>query len=228
MKKKIRSLIISDIHIGVKYNNAKALLELLDKYEFENLFLVGDIIDMTSMMRRAFWKKAYWKLIKKLVKLSEDVRIVYITGNHDHLLRSFTPFKTGICEVVDEFTYGDTLLIHGDKFDRLMYKRRYLYWLGDIGYNLVIWCDKWCCLGGRLSKKAKRIVKKASNYLNDFYTLAVKYTQKRDCKRIICGHTHHQERRNIEGIEYLNCGDFRESTDYIVEDYDGNFTLMGK
>ena len=64
---KVKSLFISDLHIGVKHNNVKALLEILDDYEFENLFLVGDIIDMTKIARKPRWKKSYGKFFKKLM-----------------------------------------------------------------------------------------------------------------------------------------------------------------
>lgn len=223
---KIKSIFISDTHIGVRHNNVKKLIEVLDMYDFENLFLIGDIIDMTALRKRMFWKKQYGYFIKKLIKLSEKVNIVYITGNHDYYLREFTPFEFSLCKVVDEYIYGDMLLIHGDKFDTLINKRKYLYMFGDYGYNLVIRLDKMFNFQGCLSKRAKRIAKQASNYLNDFYKTAEKYTLSKDCKKIICGHVHIQEYREMN-VEYYNCGDFRESSTYIIENLDGTLELRG-
>lgn len=224
---KIKSLFISDTHIGVKYNNTKKLLDILESYDFKNLFLVGDIIDMTAMKHGVFWKKHYGQLIKKLIKLSETTNIIYITGNHDFYLREFTPFEFSSCKIVDEYIYGDTLVIHGDKFDTLISKRKYLYMFGDYGYNLVIRLDRIFNFEGGLSKRAKKIAKRASNYFNDFYKTAEKYTILKKCKRIICGHIHIQEYRPM-AVEYYNCGDFRESSTYIIENLDGTFELKEK
>ena len=222
---KVKSLFVSDLHIGVKHNNIKSFLQILDEYEFENLFLVGDIIDMTKIAKKPRWKKSYGKLFKKLIDLSQATNIVYITGNHDHILREFTPFNMGGFEIVDEYTYKDILLIHGDKFDRLVHNRKWLYAFGSLGYDLVIWIDETFNLKGVLSKEAKRITKKSSNYLNDFYETARRYTKLKNCSKVICGHTHMQEYRKIKDITYYNCGDFRESSTYIIEDLNGNIEL---
>ena len=222
---KIKSLFLSDLHMGVKHNNVKTAIGLLDMYEFENLFLLGDIIDMTSLKRRAHWKKSYGDFIKKLISLSKTTNIVYLTGNHDYYLREFTPFCCGVCDVRDEYIYKGRLLIHGDKFDTLIYKRRYLYALGDFGYNFVIWLDKFLKFNGVLSKSAKRWVKATCNYLDDFYGTAAKYTKSKDCHTVICGHTHHQEYRLIDDVKYYNCGDFRESKAYLIEDLNSNLIL---
>lgn len=223
---KVKSLFVSDTHIGVKHNNVKRLIEVLEQYEFENLFLVGDIVDMTALRKKMFWKKHYGHLLKKLVKLSENTNIVYITGNHDHYLRDFTPFEFSLCKVVDEYIYKDILIIHGDKFDTLINKRKYLYMFGDYGYNLVIRLDKVFNFQGGLSKRAKTLAKAASNYLNDFYKTAEKYTIAKNCTKVICGHVHIQEYRKMN-IEYYNCGDFRESQTYIVENLNGTLELKG-
>lgn len=225
---KVKSLFVSDLHIGVKHNNIKELLETLETYEFENLFLVGDIIDMTKMAKKPKWKKSYGKFFKKIIELSQNTNIIYITGNHDHFLREFTPFNIGPFEIVDECIYKDILLIHGDKFDRLVYSRKWLYLFGTFGYDLVIWIDETLNLKGVLSKKAKRITKKASNYLNDFYETARRYAKSKKCSKIICGHTHIQEERQIKDVIYYNCGDFRESSTYIIENIDGSIQLRQK
>jgi UDP-2,3-diacylglucosamine pyrophosphatase LpxH len=225
---KVKSLFVSDLHIGVKHNNIKTLLEILDDYEFENLFLVGDIIDMTKMAKKPRWKKSYGKFFKKLINLSKTTNIVYITGNHDYFLREFTPFNIGSFEIVDEYIYKDILLIHGDKFDRLVYSRKWLYAFGAYGYDLVIWIDETLNLKGVLSKKAKRITKRASNYLNDFYETARRYTKSKKCSRVICGHTHMPEERKLADVIYYNCGDFRESSTYIIESMDGDIKLRYK
>jgi len=221
---KCESIFISDVHIGT-HNNLKKLNILLNRAEYKNLFLVGDIIDGWQLKKRWRWNKECGKFIETLLKKKEEgVNIIYITGNHDEFLRQFTPFSLYVCHVCDEFVYKDTLIIHGDKFDQLIYKNRFLYVLGDYGYNLLIFFDRILGFKGRLSKTAKKIVKKKVNYLNDFYTVAKKYTKSKKCNRVICGHVHIHEYRLIDDVEYWNCGDWRESSTYIIED--NGFKLM--
>jgi UDP-2,3-diacylglucosamine pyrophosphatase LpxH len=223
----IESLFISDLHLGVKYNNIHLLVNILNKYKFKNLFLVGDIIDFWALSKKPRWKKSYNSFIKKIIELSKTTNIFYITGNHDDVLRMFCPIKNSAIEVHNEYIYKNILVIHGDKFDQLIYSHRWLYFMGEYGYNLLIFLDRFLKLNGSLSKKAKKIVKNASNYLNDFYNAAEKYTLSRKCDTIVCGHTHIQEYQKLNNkVDYYNCGDFRESCDYIIEDKGGKLHLL--
>lgn len=104
-------------------------------------------------------------------------------------------------------------------------QRSYIYWLGDVGYNFVIWFDKFFGFNGRISKSSKKMVKKATNYLNDFYETARRYTKSKKCHSVVCGHTHMQEIRKLNDVMYYNCGDFRESCGYIIEENDGCLKL---
>jgi UDP-2,3-diacylglucosamine pyrophosphatase LpxH len=225
-KRHIKSLFVSDIHIGTKHNNAKKLLRVLESYEFENLFLVGDIIDLTALNKKPRWKKSYGKLLRLIIELSRKTNIIYVTGNHDFYLREWTPFTTEIGFVCDEYQYGDRLIIHGDKFDTLIYKKRWLYGLGSWAYETIITLDRLFHFDGGLSRRGKKMVKKAVNYLNDFYETARVYTKRRQCTTVICGHTHMQEYRQLDGVEYYNCGDFREGCDYLIEELDGSLHLI--
>jgi UDP-2,3-diacylglucosamine pyrophosphatase LpxH len=217
--KSFKSLFISDIHIGAGDNNIKKVNKLLSESKFENLFLVGDIVDGWRLKKKWKWKKAYGEFIKLLQKKkSEGVNITYITGNHDDFLREFTPFDLYLFSVRDEVIYNKTLIIHGDKFDKLIHDKKYLYMLGDYGYNVLIWLDRLFGLNGRMSKRVKQYVKTRLNYLNDFYHTAAEYAKRKGCTSIICGHTHMPEHRIINGVEYWNCGDFREGSSYIIED----------
>lgn len=223
-KKNIKSVFISDIHIGCGKNRVNHVLEVLDQYEFENLFLVGDIIDGWALAKRWKWKKSYGHLINKLIKLkSEGKNVVYVAGNHDDFLREFCPLHLSMVDIYEEFIYKDMMIIHGDKFDAILKGKKYLYFLGEYMYRVMIYINM---IFPGFSKRAKKITKDKVNYLSDFYNLAINYAKAKRCEKIIVGHTHQQEFRNINGIEYWNCGDFREEARYLIEHNDGTLELM--
>lgn len=223
---RIKSLFISDIHIGCGGNNIDKVLEILDDYEFDNLFLLGDIIDGWRLSVKWKWKKSYTKFFKRLLKLKSDgVNIVYITGNHDEFLRPLTPLNIGLCDIYDEYIYEGKLLIHGDKFDVMIHNKKWLYFLGDRAYNILITTDWLFGLKGRLSKRVKQMVKSKMNYLNDFYSVATKYAKAKKCHTIICGHTHIQDFKVVDEVSYYNCGDMRECCCFLIEQLDGELKL---
>lgn len=224
VRKHIQSIFISDIHIGCGRNKVNSVLEILDKYDFDNLFLVGDIIDGWSLSKRWKWKKSYGKLINKLVELkAEGKNIVYVAGNHDDFLRPFCPLHLSMIDIYEEYIYKDIMVIHGDKFDAILKGKRYLYFLGEHMYKVMIFLN---VLFPGFSKRAKKIVKDKVNYLSDFYNLAINYAKAKKCNKIVLGHTHQQEFREINGIQYWNCGDFREDARYLIEHKDGKLELI--
>lgn len=224
---KVKSLFISDTHLGVKHNNAKDFFYVLENYEYDNLFLVGDVIDFTALKKKFRWKSVYGKIVSKVLEVAKTKKVVYITGNHDVDLRAFTPFTWQNIEFVDEYIYGDNLIIHGDKFDRLIYNKQWVYGIGDWAYTLVIAVDDLCRFKGTLPKKLKRKVKKLTTYLNQFFKVAEKYTENKKCRNVILGHLHAQEHlTNLSIDNYYNCGNFREDKDFLVENLDGTFELV--
>lgn len=225
-KIKIKSLFISDLHIGTKNNNTDKALEVLERYDYENLFIVGDLIDFLSMQKKIRWNKTYNQIIKIL--LNKKCNKYYITGNHEYILREYTPFKIGDINIIDEHIYKDYLIIHGDKFDTYINKIKWLYILGDYAYDIVIFLDRVFGFEGVLSKHTKKKIKQASTYLNSFYIAAEKYTKSKDCDKIICGHLHNQEYQKLKDVEYYNCGNFREDTDYIIENLDGKIEFKNE
>lgn len=217
---------MSDIHIGCGKNNIDNVLEILEEYKFNNLFLVGDIIDCWALAKKWRWKKKYGKLIDKIIELkSEGVTIVYVLGNHESSIRQFCPLRLAVLDIYDEYIYKDMLIIHGDKFDTILENRKYLYYLGDFAYQFLIYLN---IFFPKLSRSAKKFAKDKINYLSDFYNVAAKYTLAKKCKKIVLGHTHHQEKRLVDGVEYWNCGDFREDSNYIIENLEGKLELRSK
>ena len=238
-EEKIKTLFISDVHLGNSNSQANKLLDVLKKYDFDNLFIVGDFIDMTYMKRKYFWKSDHSKVIQKILKLSrKNKKIVYIVGNHDYFIRSILvegSIKFGEITICDEYIYqtekGEKILIlHGDCFDGFIITHPFIYWIGDKSYEISIKFNKifnwfrshfglpYWSLSSFLKNKVKNVIK----FLNEYRKVSKEMIKTRECDSIMIGHTHSPE---IILGEYYNCGDFCESCSYIIEDLDGNIKL---
>jgi UDP-2,3-diacylglucosamine pyrophosphatase LpxH len=142
---KIKTLFISDIHLGNKNSQADKLLEVFKEYEFENLFIIGDFIDMTAMKRKFYWNQYHSTVIQKILKLSRyNVNVYYLIGNHDFFVRDLIKeqnINLGNILICNEWIYttikGEKiLLVHGDCFDGFVATHKLLYVIGDFGYEL--------------------------------------------------------------------------------------------
>lgn len=237
---KIKSLFISDIHLGNSNSQADKLLEVLKNFEFDNLFIIGDFIDMTSMKRKYYWNQNHSTVIQKILRLSrKHVNIVYLVGNHDYYIRSVIEegdILFGNILICDEFIHttikGERIyLTHGDCFDGFVRISPWLYWLGDIAYEMSMTINKvynWFRKLFKLeywsfSAYMKTKVKDAIKFLTEYKKLSAIKIQEKGCDSIMIGHTHNPE--SIEG-EYYNTGDWVESCSYIIEDLEGNLKLM--
>ncbi len=239
---KYKSIFISDVHLGTKFSRADLLNDFLKKYESENLFLVGDIIDGWAIKRKFRWYQSHSNVIQRILKKAKKGTSVYfITGNHDEFIRPFTPLLLGdALEVTNELDYiGEDgkkyLVTHGDFFDMITITKKWLAILGDYGYELLLNLNfllskifklfriktKWS-----LSKYIKDNVKKSVNFINDYENILSKHAQKHSYDGIICGHIHKAEMRDINGIQYLNCGDWVESCTAIVETFEGKWEII--
>lgn len=243
-KKKVKSIFISDVHLGSKFCMSKELHSFLKKYECENLYLVGDFIDGWKLKKNFYWNDEYSYIIRKILSmLKHNTKIFYISGNHDEFLRNFLPQDFGNIIIRDEIVHTTVdgkkvLVIHGDIFDHLTKHMTWAYHLGDKGYSLLLYLNKLFnyirrSLGLQywsFSKMAKRNFKEAVNYINNFEYLVAKYAVQNECDFILCGHVHTpvDKQIKIDGkeIRYLNCGDFVESCTAIIEDLDGKFKLL--
>ncbi len=238
-KKKFKSVFLSDIHIGIEHCKVGKLNSFLKENDFENIFLVGDIIDMTNLKSKVYWDNESTKFIRKILKESKDKNIYYIVGNHDYFLEMFLGESFSNIKFVKEMIYSNVkgekiLLIHGDKFDGMITNMRWLYWLGDRAYssalflNLIV--NKIRNIFGKkywsLSKYLKSKVKSAIQFINNFEKLVVEDAKANNVEIVISGHIHVCEDKMIENIRYMNCGDWVEQTTCIVEDLEGNMFLI--
>jgi len=225
---KVDALFISDVHLGSKGSNAELLLEMLKEYEPKELIIVGDFIDGWLLKKRHYWTQDFSNVIRKILSYTKKgTKVTYITGNHDDFLRSYIPLYFGEnITVVNEMVWEDYFITHGDLYDGIV-QMKWLGKLGSFGYELAISLDMLMKKFGykkSLSKFLKKKVKDAVKFITNFEEQLVYQSKKRNCKGVICGHIHTPENKFIDGIHYLNCGDWIENNSYIIYD-DGRWEL---
>ena len=214
----MKTLIISDLHIGSKGCKTEEILELLKDESFERYILVGDIIDGWLFKKYKKFSYQHARVIRRLLKLSKNKDIIWISGNHDEFLRKYTPIELGNIKVVDEFIEDGIWYCHGDKYDGIV-KMRWLGMLGSIGYDLAIVIDRFLKRFNKktsLSKYLKDNVKAAVSFLVDFENEMVRQAKKRKCHTVVCGHIHTPNFKLIDGVYYVNCGDWVENCTHVI------------
>ncbi len=235
-----RTLFISDVHLGTRGCQADLLLDFLKHNESEELFLVGDIIDGWRLKQSWHWPQAHNDVVQKLLrKVRKGARVVFVPGNHDEFARDFLGLEFGGVEVIDHAVHETAdgrkmLVIHGDQFDIVVSHARWLAHLGDWAYDFAILINSWFNRARRklglpywsFSQWAKLKVKKAVNFIGDFERALAAEARKRGADGVICGHIHHATIRDIDGMTYVNTGDFVESCTAIAEHFDGRLELI--
>ena len=235
-----KSIFISDLHIGTRAHQAVPLINFLKDNSCENLYMVGDIIDGWALKRSLYLPKDHIKLMKKILKLAKDgTNVHYIAGNHDEFLRDFLPmvFNDNIVlenELIYESHGKKYLVIHGDQYDQVVQMMGWLAVLGDILYTWLVsinsvlnWFRKKFGLHyWSLSQYLKHKVKSANAFIGNYEHALARACKERSLDGIICGHIHFAEIKNIEGIEYMNCGDGTESCTALVEHHNGKFEIV--
>ncbi|PJE01302.1 MAG: UDP-2,3-diacylglucosamine hydrolase [Leptospira sp.] len=241
-KKKFKSIFISDLHLGTSHCKAGLLLDLLKKIKFENLFLIGDIVDLWALNSHWYWDKNHSKVIEKFLKYSRKRNVKYIIGNHDMVFRDLLHknyFQFGEIEICDFLIYNSVkekqfLLIHGDQFDGFLRNLGWLYHLGDKTYDFVVYLNsllnkirkffgkEYWSLAGYLKSK----VKTALSNITKFETILIDYSKQHSVDGVICGHTHTPGMKMIDSCIYMNDGDWVDSCTFIAESKDGDFYLM--
>ncbi len=235
-----RTLFLSDIHLGTRGSQAELLLDFLKHNESDELFLVGDIVDGWRLKSGWYWPQAHNDVVQKLLrKVRKGARVVFVPGNHDEFAREFVGMEFGGIEVIDHVIHQTAdgrkfLVVHGDQFDIVVRHARWLAHLGDWAYDAAIWTNAWFNVFRRrlglpywsFSKWAKLKVKNAVSFIGDFEIMLAGEARKRGVDGVICGHIHHATIRDIDGITYVNTGDFVESCTAIAEHQDGTLELL--
>lgn len=235
-----RTLWISDLHLGTPGCQARALLDFLKHTECDTLFLVGDIVDGWQLKRNWYWPQAHNDVIQKLLrKARRGTRVIFVPGNHDEFARKYLGNNFGGIEVADEWMHktadGRTLwIIHGDLFDGVIQCAKWLAYVGDSLYEFTLRLNRHLnSLRARmglpywsLSKYLKQKVKRAVSYVGDFEAAVAREAEKRGADGVVCGHIHHAEMRDIDGILYCNDGDWVESLTALAEHADGQLEII--
>lgn len=240
MKQRVRSIFISDVHLGCRYSRADLLLEFLDQFKADNLYLVGDIIDGWKLKRKPYWDIRLSLVLRKIIgMMKKGTQVYYVTGNHDEFLRNHSPMFMENLYLVDEAIHETVdgkkmLIIHGDVFDHITRHMKWLYRLGDVSYSFALFANSIVSrirrkLGLRywsFSQMLKSRVKQAVAFIDNFEHFVVKHTKMRKCDGVICGHIHVPvENKLIEDIRYYNCGDWIENCTALVEYHSGEIRL---
>lgn len=242
MKKKIhyKTIVISDVHLGTQSSKAKELLKFLKKFSCDKLILNGDIIDGWRLKTFGKWKKQHTNILRYLIRMvgEKQTQIVYLRGNHNDFLDEIIPFYFNRLSIVNEYYHLSNkkkyLVIHGDVFDHITSKIRWLAKMGGLGYSFLLWVNK--IYNKRrlrqnksyysISKIIKHKVKLAVSYISGFEREIKNLAASRDCDGVICGHIHHPEIVRDENMIYLNSGDWVESLSALVETYDGKWDIL--
>lgn len=228
-KRRVEILVLSDVHLGTYGCHAKQLLRYLKTIKPKTVILNGDIIDIWQFSKR-YWPKSHMKVAKQIMNwMSRGVKIYYVTGNHDEMLRKFEGFKIGSLQIVNKVVLPladnkKAWFFHGDVFDVTMQHSKWLAKLGAIGYDMLIlinmlvnFISSKVFKKGKLSlsKKIKNRVKSAVKFINNFETTAADIGISNKYDYVICGHIHQPEMREITNhhgsIMYLNSGDWIEN-----------------
>jgi len=216
----MKTLVISDVHIGSKGCSSEELLRLLKDQSFQRYILVGDIIDGWLFKKYKRFTYDHARLIRRFLKLSKEKEIIWIAGNHDEFLRKYLPMELGNIRIVDEWIESGIWFCHGDKYDGVV-KMRWLAQLGGLGYDLAIVIDRTLKKMGfkrSLSKYLKDNVKAVVKFMVDFEREMARQAEKRDCHTVVCGHIHNPELKRIGKIRYINTGDWIENNSYLILD----------
>ncbi|MGF1593899.1 MAG: UDP-2,3-diacylglucosamine diphosphatase [Kiloniellaceae bacterium] len=235
-----RTIFISDIHLGTRGCKADYLLDFLKHNDCETLYLVGDIFDGWRLKRTWYWPQAHNDVVQKLLrKVRKGMRLVYVPGNHDEVLRGYPGMHFGGVEVrkeaIHETADGRRLLvIHGDEFDGVVKYARWLALLGDWAYVVMLQVNTWFNYLRRklgfgywsLSAYLKHRVKNAVQFIGDFEAAVVAEARRQGVDGVVCGHIHTAEMRMIDGVLYINDGDWVESCTALVEHMDGRLEIL--
>jgi UDP-2,3-diacylglucosamine pyrophosphatase LpxH len=237
----VRSVFISDVHLGTRACQADRLIDFLREHPSDYLYMIGDIVDFWAMARSIQWAPTHNTVVQKILRRARHgEHVMLIPGNHDEVLREYTGVSFGNIAVENEWVHVAAdgkryLLLHGDEFDQVTRHHRWVAVLGDVAYEFLLRVGSVISRTRRLlgipgywslAGFAKRKVKKAVNFISDFESSVAHAVRNRDLDGVICGHIHWAEIREVEGIRYLNCGDWVDSCSAIVEHYDGRMEIV--
>jgi UDP-2,3-diacylglucosamine pyrophosphatase LpxH len=226
-KRPIDIVVISDVHLGTYGCHANELIKYLKSIKPKQVILNGDIIDIWQFSKR-YWPKSHMKIVKLIMEwVAKGVKVHYITGNHDEMLRKFVGLQLGKFSVSNKIVlnvHGKKVWVfHGDVFDVSMQHAKWIAKLGAMGYDFLILLNRGVNYFSRkmgkgpvsMSKRIKNGVKSAIKFINNFEQVAADIAIENKFDYVICGHIHQPEIKKIStskgSVTYLNSGDWVEN-----------------
>jgi UDP-2,3-diacylglucosamine pyrophosphatase LpxH len=233
-----RAAFLSDIHLGTRACKAEDLLAFLHDLQCDAIYLVGDVVDGWKLKSGWRWPRSHSVVVHELLRRSRaGVKVVYIPGNHDDRIREFVGAHFAGVEIALEAVHVGAdgrswLVAHGDLFDEG--HGGVSAFIGDWGYRLVLWIDGAVRrLRARLklspwsfSAWVKAKAPPVRAHVDRFERAAAREARRRGLQGVICGHIHHAAMREIDGVAYVNDGDWVESCTAAIEHLDGRIEIV--
>jgi UDP-2,3-diacylglucosamine pyrophosphatase LpxH len=239
-KKHFKTIIISDVHLGIAGSKPQELSRFLRYNTCETLLLNGDIIDGWELKKYGSWKVKHTRFFKVVMKMMEEhhTKVVYLHGNHDDFLDNILPLTIGNLSIQLDYIHESLgkryYVVHGDIFDSVTTNLKWIAKLGSLGYNVLLWVNKLYnsirkMMGKRpysFSQYIKTRVKSAVSPTSKFEKQLTELAKFKGCQGIICGHTHRPAIKMLGEVMYMNSGDWIDSLTALTEDFEGNWELV--
>ncbi|MEP7243696.1 MAG: UDP-2,3-diacylglucosamine diphosphatase [Gammaproteobacteria bacterium] len=241
-RRPVRTLFLSDIHLGFRRARARELAEFLRQIDPECIVLAGDIVDHLNLAQRFFWNDEHTQVVRVLLaKRRAGARIIYLPGNHDSNLSLIAEMLNGHVEVHREWVHrtarGERLLVvHGDQFDDEVSKSctPWLAWLGNALYDFTIMVNDRMNDVRRvlrmpywpIAERLKLAVGRSFRYIERFEEAAIRHAAEHGYDGILCGHIHRANLRRSGRVLYCNTGDWVETCSAMIEDASGELRLL--
>ncbi len=240
MKTHYKTIVLSDLHLGIKNSRVKEVVEFLKHHTCDTLILNGDIIDGWQLKKSGSWKNKHTRFFKLIMKFlaKYDTKVIYLRGNHDDFLDEILPFSLGNFSIKRDHILHSAgkkyYVVHGDIFDTVTTKLKWLAQMGDVGYTFLLWLNRhynnYRTKRGMpyysLSQLVKQKVKQAVSFISDFEEQLAEVAKAKRCQGVICGHIHQPANKMIGEIHYLNSGDWVETLSALVEDEQGEWRVV--
>ncbi len=241
-RQKYRTVVVSDIHLGTRFSKVTEIANFISSTDCERLILNGDTIDGWQLRKNdyEYWGSEHARFFRIILKMIEKhgTEVDVIRGNHDDFLDKIIPMTMGKINIVRDMILESAgmrfFVTHGDIFDNITSNMKWMAKLGDFMYNILLKINalynKIQTLRGKpyysFSQAIKNKVKRAVSNASDFDRMLADMARAKGCQGVICGHIHRPEDRIIDGIRYLNSGDWVETMSALVEDFDGNWKII--
>ena len=236
----VRTVFISDVHLGSRGCSADYLLDFLHAVQCDTLYLVGDIIDLWSMERSFFWPQSHTNVIRTILgKAKHGTRVIYIPGNHDAPFREHVGMQFGNVEIVQDAIHETAdgrrfWVLHGDDFDNVIKASPLLAYMGHHLYDFILWLNRHVNFVRRrcgfsywsVATFLKSKMSKAMGYIANYERALASEARKRGVDGVICGHIHRAEITSLDDVLYCNDGDWVESCTTLIEDHSGRLSLL--